>query len=112
MPFATDYTTLLTGSYWNGAQVTAQPVILTYSFLTTKPTSDPHGLGATLNSFSAFTAAEQTQTQAALARWSQVSGVIFEQVAPGKGDINFAAYNLGASGPGGEGYYPWGNWNY
>ena len=107
MPYASDFTTLLTGSYWSGAQVTGQPVILTYSFLTTKPTTDPHGLGAaTLNTFSALSPAEQGQTQQALDRWSAVSGIIFEQVAPGKGDINFAAYNLGSSGPGGEGYYP------
>ena len=112
MSYATDYTTLLTGSYWSGAQVTGQPVILTYSFLATKPSADPHGLGATLDTFSAFTADQQAQTQQALARWSSVSGVIFEQVAPGKGDINFAAYDLGSSGPGGEGFYPWGNWNY
>jgi hypothetical protein len=38
LPYATDFTTLLTGSYWSGAQVTGQPVILTYSFLITKPT--------------------------------------------------------------------------
>ncbi len=110
MPFATDYTTLLSGSYWSGADVTAQPVILTYSFLATKPTTDPHFLGTTLNTFAAFTAQQQTQTQQALARWSGVSGVIFEQVAPGQGDINFAGYNLGSVG--GEGFFPWGNWNY
>ncbi len=57
MAYATDYTTELTGSYWTGAQVTGEPVILTYSFLSTKPTADPHGLGAALNTFAAFTAA-------------------------------------------------------
>ena len=114
LPYATDFTTLLTGSYWSGAQVTGQPVILTYSFLTTKPTTDPHGLGAALNTFTPFTADQQTQTQQALARWSGVSGIIFEQVAPGEGDINFAAYDLTSSGDGagGEAFYPWGNWNY
>ena len=114
MPYATDYTTLLTGSYWNGAQVTGQPVILTYSFLTTKPTTDPHDLGATLNTFTPFTSAQQTQTEQALARWASVSGVIFEQAPAGQGDINFAAYDLtsGTDGEGGEGFYPWGNWNY
>ena len=114
MPYATDYTTLLTGSYWTGAQVTGEPVILTYSFLATEPTSDPHDLGAALNTFTAFTLDQQAQTQQALARWSSVSGIIFEQVAPGQGDINFAAYDLTSSidGAGGEGFYPWGNWNY
>jgi Ca2+-binding RTX toxin-like protein len=115
MGYATDYTTLLSGSYWSGSEVTGQPVILTYSFLTAKPTSDPHGLGSVLNTFAAFTSAQQTETQQALARWSGVSGVIFEQVAAGKGDINFAGYNFNGSGlgdVGGEGFFPWGNWNY
>ena len=114
MPYATDYTTLLSGSYWSGAEVTAQPVILTYSFLTTKPISDPHFLGSALNTFAGFSAQQQSQTQQALANWSGVSGIIFEQVAPGKGDINFAGYDLTsvAGNIGGVGFFPWGNWNY
>lgn len=55
-PYALDYTTLLTGSYWSGAEVTGQPVILTYSFLAAKPSADPHGLGAALNTFTACSA--------------------------------------------------------
>jgi Ca2+-binding RTX toxin-like protein len=115
MGYATDYTTLLSGSYWSGDEVTGQPVILTYSFDTAEPGSDPHNLGSGLNSFTPFTAAQQSQTEQALARWAGVSGIVFEQVAAGKGDINFAAYNLTAAGigdVGGEGYFPWGNWNY
>ena len=114
MPYATDYTTLLSGSYWSGAEVTAQPVILTYSFLASKPKTDPHFLGSALNTFVAFTAPQQSQTQQALARWSDVSGVVFKQVAAGQGDVNFAAYDLTsvAGDAGGQGYFPWGNWNY
>jgi Ca2+-binding RTX toxin-like protein len=41
-----------------------------------------------------------------------VSGILFEQVAPGKGDINLAGYDLSALGAGGVAFYPWGNWNY
>ncbi len=112
-PYATDYTTLLTGSYWSGAEVTGQPDIITYSFLTAKPTADPHGLGAALNTFTAFTSAQQTATQNAFAHWAGVSGIVFGQVAAGKGDINLAAYDLSSSGGvGGEAFYPWGNWNY
>jgi hypothetical protein len=111
-PYATDYTTLLTGSYWSGAEVVGQPVILTYSFLTAKPSTDPHGLGAALNTFTSFTPTQQVDAQNALARWSSVSGILFEQVAPGKGDINLAAYDLSALGAGGVAFYPWGDWNY
>jgi Ca2+-binding RTX toxin-like protein len=117
MPYATDYTTELTGSYWSGAEVTGQPVFITYSFDATKPASDAGNLTASAyNTFTPFTAAQQTEAQQALGEWSAASGIIFEQVAPGQGDINFASYNF-SSDPdamysGGEGFYPWGNWNY
>ncbi len=95
MGYATNYTTELSGSYWAGAEVTGEPVILTYSFLTSEPTSDPHNLGSSvLNTFTPFTAAQQQQTEQALARWAGVSGVVFEEVPAGEGDINFAAYDL------------------
>ena len=29
MPYATDYTTLLSGSYWGGPEVTSNPVFVT-----------------------------------------------------------------------------------
>jgi hypothetical protein len=35
-----DYTALLSGSYWNGIEVTGSPVIVTYSFPTSYPTYD------------------------------------------------------------------------
>jgi len=124
MAYATDYTTLLTGSYWSGAEVTGQPVFITYSFDATAPASDAGHLNASAYAtFTPYTAAQQAQAQQALTEWSSASkvagggsGIIFLQVAPGKGDINFASYNF-TSDPdttdaGGEGYYPWGNWNY
>jgi len=122
--YATDYTTLLTGSYWSGAEITGQPVFVTYSFDTTAPASDVGHLSpSALATFTPFTAAQQTETQQALTVWSSSStiagggsGIIFLQVPSGQGDINFAAYNFSsdpnASGAGGMGYYPWGNWNY
>jgi len=122
--YATDYTTLLTGSYWSGAEITGQPVFVTYSFDTTAPASDVGHLSpSALATFTPFTAAQQTETQQALTVWSSSStiagggsGIIFLQVPSGQGDINFAAYNFSsdpnASGAGGLGYYPWGNWNY
>jgi len=122
--YYTDYTTLLTGSYWCGAEVTGQPVFVTYSFDTTAPPSDANNLApSAYATFTPLTAAQQAEAQQALTDWSSSStqagggsGVIFLQVAPGQGDINFAAYNF-SSDPnakyfGGEGFYPWGNWNY
>ena len=116
MPFATDYTTLFSGSYWTGADVTGEPVILTYSFLTSKPATDVHGIGASpLNSFTAFTGQQQQDARDAFATWAAVSGIIFQEVPAGQGDINLAGYNLSGgpfAGAGGVGFFPWGNWNY
>ena len=124
MAYATDYTTLLSGSYWSGAETPGQPVFVTYSFDTTAPASDAGVLSASAYAtFTPFTAAQQAQAKQALQDWSSSSivagggsGIIFLQVAPGKGDINFAAYNFttdpNAHAVGGEGFYPWGNWNY
>ncbi len=115
-PVATDYTTLLTGSYWGGAEVTNKPVFVTYSFDAVAPPSDANNLSpSAYATFQAFTAAQQAQAVAALTEWSSAStvagggsGIIFLQVAPGKGDINFAAYDFSsapnASGAGGEGF--------
>ncbi len=124
MPYATDYTTLLSGSYWGGAEVTNHPVFVTYSFDATAPASDAGRLApSAYATFKPFTAAQQAEAQQALAEWSSGStvtgggsGITFLQVAPGHGDINFAAYDFSsdpnASGSGGEGFFPWGNWNY
>jgi Ca2+-binding RTX toxin-like protein len=117
MPYATDYTTLLTGSYWSGIEVTGKPVFVTYSFDSTAPASDQSHLSASAYAtFTPFTAAQQTEAQQALAEWSANSGVVFLQVAPGQGDINFASYNFSTdpnySGAGGIGFYPFGNWNF
>ncbi|HEV2363469.1 MAG TPA: matrixin family metalloprotease [Caulobacteraceae bacterium] len=124
MAYATDYTTLLTGSYWSGAEITGQPVFVTYSFDATAPASDKAHIAASAwATFTPLTATQQTEVKQALTEWSSSSsipgggsGVIFLQVAPGKGDINFAAYNFSSdpnySGAGGVGLYPWGNWNY
>jgi len=123
MAYATDYTTLLTGSYWSGAEVTA-PVFVTYSFDTTSQTADDGQLASSaLATFTPFTAAQQAEAQQALSEWSSTSttagggsGIIFLEVPSGQGDINFAAYDFASdpnfSGAGGEGFYPWGNWNY
>jgi Ca2+-binding RTX toxin-like protein len=120
MPVVTDYTALLSGSYWNGIEATGAPVIVTFSFPTTVPTYDASiagFTGATLSSFQAFSTAEQTQALAALGEWSAASGLIFVQVAPGQGDINFANIDFNTTsspsyaGAGGIGFYPFGDWS-
>ena len=118
MPVVTDYTALLGGNYWSGIEVTGRPVIVTYSFPTSAPAYDsgvPGFTGATLASFQAFTAAQQIQARAALADWAAVSGVIFLEVAPGQGDINFQAVDLNTTanyaGAGGIGFEPFGAWD-
>lgn len=121
MPVVTDYTALLSGDYWNGIEVTGKPVIVTYSFPTTAAgyLADVDGFtAATVSSFQAFNAAEQAQARAALGEWAAASGLIFVEVAPGQGDINFQLVDFNTTsapsyaGAGGIGFYPFGDWNY
>jgi Ca2+-binding RTX toxin-like protein len=121
MPVVSDYTALLSGSYWNGIEVTGKPVIVTFSFPTSLPAYDASIRGftpATMASFQAFTATEQGQAVQALNEWSAASGLIFVQVAPGEGDLNFQNIDLNTTsnpsyaGAGGIGFYPFGNWDF
>jgi Ca2+-binding RTX toxin-like protein len=116
-----DDTALLSGSYWNGIEVTGKPVIMTFSFPTTAPSYDSTVGGftaATIASYVPFSTAEQAQALAAMGEWAAASGLVFVEVAPGQGDINFGNVNFNTtSGPsyagyGGIGFYPFGNWNY
>jgi Ca2+-binding RTX toxin-like protein len=116
----TNYTALLSGNYWNGIEVTGTPVIVTYSFPTTAPAYDASVAGftdATVDSFTPFTAAEQAEAVNALGQWAAASGLVFIQVAPGQGDINFQNVDFNTTsdpsyaGAGGVGFYPFGNWN-
>ena len=117
MPVVTDYTALLSGSYWNGIEVTGAPVIVTYSFPSTLPAYDASIGGftpATDATFASFTTAEQSQAVTALGEWAAASGLIFIQVAPGQGDINFQNVDFNTTsyaGAGGIGFYPFGDWN-
>jgi Ca2+-binding RTX toxin-like protein len=118
MPVVDDYTVLLSGSYWNGIEVTGKPVIVTYSFPMSLPSYDASIDGftvATDESFQPFTDAEQAQADQALGEWAAASGLIFIQVAPGQGDINFQNVDLNTTtayaGAGGIGFYPFGDWN-
>lgn len=117
---ANDYTGLLSGSYWSGIEVTAKPVIVTYSFPTTAPgydatIDDPNLTPTALGSFSAFTLAEQAMARNAIAEWGNNSGLVFIEVDPGQGDINFQKLDFsgtGYDGYGGIAYRPFGDWNF
>lgn len=118
MPVVTDYTALLSGNYWNGIEVTQAPVIVTFSFPTSAPSYDSSVDGftaATPGTFQTFTTQEQTEALQALGEWSAASGLVFVEVAPGQGDINFQNVDLSTtsySGAGGVGFYPFGDWSY
>jgi len=121
MPVVSDYTALLSGSYWNGIEVAGFPVIVTYSFPTSLPAYDASIGGftpSTVASFQAFTGAEQAQAIQAMGEWAAASGLIFVQVAAGEGDINFQNVDFDTtsgpsySGAGGIGFYPFGDWNF
>src|SRR5450631_1552938 len=94
----TDPTALFSGDFWTGfaQNPTPTPVIVTYSFptaLTGLPPSDmavPNFTAASNASFVAFSPAEQAQAVAAMGEWAAASGIVFVQVAPGTGDINFS----------------------
>ena len=121
------YTTILGGWSWNGIQPSTNPVtlpapapvIVTFSFPTTLPVFDqniPGFTGPNTNgSFSAFTPAEQTEALGALNQWASASGIVFIQVAPGQGDINFSNIDFqklaSPSSDAGVGYNPGGSWN-
>jgi O-antigen biosynthesis protein len=117
MPVVNDYTALLSGNYWNGIEVTGSPVIVTFSFPTTAPAYDSTVSGftaATAATFVPFTAAEQAQAVQALSEWAAASGLIFVEVAPGQGDINFQNVDFSTTSYGeaaGVGFYPFGDWN-
>ena len=121
MAVVTDYTALLSGDYWNGIEVTGKPVIVTYSFPTTAAgyLADVDGFtAATVSSFQAFNTTEQAQARTALGEWAAASGLIFVEVAPGQGDINFQLVDFDTTsapsyaGEGGIGFYPFGDWNF
>lgn len=121
MPVVTDYTALLSGDYWTGIEVTGKPVIVTYSFPTSAAgyMADIDGFtAATVASFQAFNSTEQGQARTALGEWAAASGLVFVEVAPGQGDINFQLVDFDTtggpsySGDGGIAFYPFGNWNF
>ena len=116
-----DFTGLLTGSTWAGIEAADSPTIVTYSFPTTgappayiASLNDPALTPAAIASYQGFDAAEQALARTALAEWGDNSGLIFIEVAPGQGDINFQKLDFsgtGYDGAGGIAYRPFGAWD-
>ena len=114
-----DYSGLLTGSHWSGIEVTGKSTIVTYSFPVVAPAyvagiTDANLTAAALASWQAFSAGEAADARAALAAWGDACGLIFIEVAPGEGDINFQKLDFsgtGYDGSGGIAYRPFGAWS-
>jgi Ca2+-binding RTX toxin-like protein len=114
-----DYTGLLTGSHWSGIEVAGKSTIVTFSFPTTAPgyvagITDPNLTPAALASWQAFSAGEAADARTAMAAWGDACGLIFIEVAPGQGDINFQKLDFsgtGYDGRGGIAYRPFGDWS-
>ncbi len=116
MPVVTDFTALLSGSYWTGFEVTDRPFFLTFSFPTLSPAAhgDPDAMGASVASFQALDAADQALARAALAEWADACGLTLLEVSAGRGDIEFAWYDFTGTlydGAAGIAFFPGGGFN-
>ena len=117
-----DYTALLSGSYWNGIEVTGSPVIVTYSFPTSFPAYDtslplPRLYACDGCDLPGLHAGRTSPGDQALGEWSAASGLVFIQVAAGPGRHQLPEHRLqydkqpSYAGAGGIGFYPFGDWN-
>ena len=122
---------LYSGTFWTGfaQNPTPTPIVVTFSFPTSLPTQDDNIpasptdptplINKDASGFTPFTADEQAQAISALSEWASASQIVFVQVAPGQGDINFSNIDFtklsnhvtGSSDDAGIGYNPFGNWN-
>lgn len=100
--------TLMTGgSSW--AATPATPTTVTFGFRETAPTYVSDGSN-TISTFSQLTDAEKQACRAALARWSEISGITFQEVDDGTGytdnaTILFSNYSDATDGAGAFAYY-------
>jgi len=95
VPVVTTFDALLSGVSWHGVGVAGRPVFLTYSFDTTfSPTFVGSYPDAFLNSFQAFSPADQDVARRALQAWAEVSGITLFEVPAGQGDIRFGLYDF------------------
>lgn len=115
MPVVSDYTALLSGSYWAGPEVTGRPLFLTFSFPTLAPASHAAAgaMGAAVSTFQAFDAGDKAVARQALQAWAAASGLTFLEVSPGHGDLQFAWYDFSGTSYqsfAGFAFYPSGQW--
>ena len=116
MTVVTDYTALISGDSWNGLEIKNKPAVVTFSFASTAPPADAANVeNSVYSTFQPMTQNQQNEILQALNEWGNASGITFVEVKPGASDITFSTYDFSNSseqGAGGEGYYPFGDWNY
>lgn len=110
-----DYTAILDSSWYNlfpgDSPAADHPVILTYSFETAaQDYLIETGFSAAFrDSFVPFSAGEKALARDALAKWADISGIIFIEVGAGSGDTQFGKYDFGLApgyaGAAGFAYY-------
>ena len=112
MPVVTDFTALLSGYSWSGANSQSNaPAFVTYSFdVALPPTISETGTTqAFADSFLSFTEAEKAAARAALQQWGDACGLVFLEVDDSRGDIAFGSYDFsldpGVAGFAGYAYY-------
>jgi hypothetical protein len=108
VPVVSDYTALLSGNNWNGADTTShgRSVILTYSFsAVAQPYLSLSGFSQTfIDSFQPFSAAEITAAHNAFAQWGVASGIQFVEVPAGLGTIQLGNFELDYLQPNATGF--------
>lgn len=95
MRTVSDFSALLSGHSWTDG-TPGTPVFVTYSFPTQEPGYQRSEFG--YSRFEALSKTEQRLAERALEAWENVSGIHFLKVSPGKGDINFSAYDFNRLG--------------
>ena len=80
MPVVTDFTALISGSSWSGANSqTNAPIFVTYSFDSALADHIDTSVAtqAFLDSFDAFNNAEKNTARSALQQWGDACGIVF-----------------------------------
>lgn len=99
-----------TGTYRGTAErPIGSPVLVTYSFLNTMPAyyeNSAFRKPSDLPGFRTLTETEKSVTRQAFQSWDDVCGVVFQEVAPGYGDINVGACIFANNTTLGNGGYP------
>ncbi len=113
MTVVRDFTGILheQGFSWAGNGTVGRPVFVTYSFEEAVPgyVADYDG-AAFAGSFRPLEDDHMAKARTALAQWEDVSGLVFIEVEPGRGDIRFGLYDFNKhgffAGSAGAAYYP------